>query len=164
MYIFQVVTGTPSEESTIGDKKGVLRAGSNVFICLTHNDSESPYIDPLSPRRISTIIAAEFVKHADRVEIGLADRDSNSVFGEIPEFEFNYIIKPLLLGWSSSLNSSDNSRNHIKLKVEIYTAEPVRELVSFTIDEIMTWHSTGIDHPCELIIEPLERIAADLFA
>jgi hypothetical protein len=78
--------------------------------------------------------------------------------------EFDYIIKPVLLGWSSSLNSSVNSRNHIKLKIEIYAAESVKELVSFTIEEVMTWHAIGINHPCELIIEPLERIAADLFS
>jgi hypothetical protein len=158
-----VITETPSEETIIRDKKGVLRAGSDVFICLTHNDTESSYIDPLAPRRISTVIAAEFAKHADRVELGLTDCNSNSVFGELPEFEFDYIIKLVLLGWYSSLNNSVNSRNHIRLKIEIYAAESVKELVSFTIEEIMTWHAIGINHPCELIIEPLERIAADLF-
>ncbi len=158
-----MLTETPSEETIIRDKKGVLRAGSDVFICLTHNDTESSYIDPLSPQRISTIIAAEFAKHVDRVEIGLTDCDSNRDYREMPEFDFDYIIKPVLLGWSSSLNSSDNSRNHVKLKVEIYAAESVTELVSFIIEEVMTRYAIGVNHPCELIIEPLERIAADLF-
>jgi hypothetical protein len=124
----------------------------------------SLFIEALAPRRISTINAAEFAKHADRVEIGLTDCNSNSVFGELPEFEFDYIIKPVLLGWSSSLNSSVNRRNHIKLKIEIYAAESVKKLVSFTIEEVMTWYAIGINHPCELIIESLEGIAADLFA
>ena len=158
-----MITEIPSEESITHDTKGLLRAGSDVFICLTHNDTESPYIDSLTPQRISTIIAAEFAKHVDRVEIGLTDCKSNSAFGELPEFDFDYIIKPVLLGLSSSLNNSEISRNHIKLEVQIYAAESVKEFVSFTIEEVMTWHAIGINHPCELIIEPLGRITAGLF-
>lgn len=159
-----MTTETVSETFRKSAVKGILRPGSDVFICLARIQSDSLYIDSFAPIRISTIIAAEFAKHVDRVEHGTVCSDLISETEDMPDLDFEYVIKPVIREWSTNLNNSVDDSNHIRLDIEIYRVENRRLLGSFTIDREVPWHRAGINYPCELITEPLEKIVPLLFS
>lgn len=144
-------------------KKSILKSGGGVFVCLSQNLTESPYLDVLAPCRISTIIAAAFVKYSDRVEQGFDCLIPGQIPKEISEPAFDYIINPSILAWCCNLNNSDNAENHIIVQIEILSAESWILLDKVIISRETSWHATEFNYPCELIIEPLEMIVADLY-
>lgn len=143
--------------------KGVLRPGNDIYICRARIQSDTRHIDSFAPIRISTIIAAEFAKHVDRVEHGMVCSDLISETEDMPDLDFEYVIKPVIREWSTSLNNSVGDNNHIKLDIELYRVKNRRLLSSFTIDRESPWHRAGTNFPCDLIIEPLEKIVPLLF-
>ena len=152
----QTITVSPA-------KKGILTHGRGVLVYLAQNLTKSPYLDVFAPSRISTIIAAAFIKYTDRVEQSFDCLKSGQIPEKIPEPIFDYIINPSILEWCCNLNNSDKAENHIIVQIDILSAESGVLLVSIIINREISWHTEGFNYPCELIIDPLEKIVIDLY-
>lgn len=154
--IKQTITVSPA-------KKGILTRGRGVLVYLAQNLTKSHYLDVFAPSRISTIIAAAFIKYTDRVEQSFECLIPGQIPEKIPEPAFDYIINPSILTWRCNLNNSDKAENHIIVQIDILSAESEVLLVCIIINREISWHTEGFNYPSELIIDPLEKIVMDLY-
>lgn len=138
-------------------KEGILIKDLPVFVFLADNFSRSVSMDFYATRRISTIIAAAFSRYTRKIEQGFELVDDEL----IPKT--GYLIKPSILAWNKKTESSDSDFTHIMVRVDIIDAQTGDQMDSLIINRGIKFQVEGLNHPCELFIEPFEDSLQKLY-
>jgi hypothetical protein len=152
-----VASGTLQNIPITPVKEGILVKGLPVFVFLADNLSSSLSMDFYATRRISTIIAAAFSRYSQNIEQGF----------ELVEDELipktGYLIKPSILAWHKRTENSDGDPTHIMVRVDFIDAQSGDQLDSLIINRGIKFQMEGLNHPCELFIEPFEDSLQKLY-
>ena len=157
VHRYQTAPIDPAGPSAKLDRKGSVYVGVSkpgVFGAKVYQESGA---------QTSAEIARSLAGQMERVVIASGPRPYADALSSARRGGFDYLIVPKIQHWEERATEWSGKPDRIRVEIFVYEVRSGALLGSVAINGVSRWATFGGDHPEDLLKQPIEKWAVDLF-
>ncbi|WP_261815401.1 DUF4823 domain-containing protein [Vibrio gallicus] len=140
-----------------------IKASDSVYIALSKDGSYGKRHYTGSGMMLSQVINSRLMVRLNNVEMATQVQSYSDAIASAKEGGYNYLVYPTILHWEDRATEWSGIPDKVSVKVSVINTHNESDIKSAVIEGTSGLMTFGGDHPQDLLPEPIEAFAKQLF-